>query len=57
MAVFIMGFALSFTGTVVTVVITCLVVGSVLLAPSIVIQYAVKAADREDRDRGFGPST
>ena len=52
-AVFVIGFALGFTPPVVTIVIASLVVGSVLLAPSIVLGYAVKAAEREDRERGF----
>jgi hypothetical protein len=36
------------------VVIGCLVVGSALLAPSIVIGYGVKAADRADRGEPSG---
>jgi heme/copper-type cytochrome/quinol oxidase subunit 3 len=52
-AVFVIGFAVGFTGPVVTVVTVCLVVGSILLAPSIVLGYAVKAAEREDRERGL----
>jgi hypothetical protein len=30
-----------------------LIIGSILLAPSIIIGYAVKAADRDDRERGL----
>jgi hypothetical protein len=52
-AVFVIGFALGFTGPVVAVVVACLIVGSLLLAPSIVLGYAVKAAEREDRERGI----
>lgn len=52
-AVFVIGFAVGFTGPLVTVVTVCLVVGSILLAPSIVLGYAVKAAEREDRERGL----
>ena len=33
-------------------VIGALLVGSVVLAPAIVFGYAVKAAEREDRDEG-----
>jgi hypothetical protein len=40
-ATFVIGFAISFNATVATIVITCLVVGSLLLAPSIVLGYAV----------------
>ena len=29
------------------------VIGCVLLAPSIIVGYAVKAAERDDRERGF----
>ncbi|HEX2047815.1 MAG TPA: hypothetical protein VHF27_08625 [Acidimicrobiales bacterium] len=47
--VFFVGAATTFRPAVVTVVIGCLAVGSALLAPSIVISYGVRAADREDR--------
>lgn len=47
--VFFVGAATSFRPVMVTVVIGCLAVGSALLAPSIVISYGVRAADREDR--------
>jgi heme/copper-type cytochrome/quinol oxidase subunit 3 len=53
MAVFVMAFALGFTPTMVTVVTATLVAGCILLAPSIVLGYAVKAAEREDRERGL----
>jgi hypothetical protein len=51
-AVFIIGFAVGFTGAIVAVVVTTLVVGSLLLAPAIVLGYAIKAAERDDRDHG-----
>lgn len=51
---FVAGALLDFPRALVTLIIVCLVVGSVLLAPAIVLGYAVKAADREDRERGFG---
>lgn len=50
---FVMAFAFGFQGPLVTVVIACIIAGSILLAPSIVIGYAVKAAEREDRERGL----
>ncbi len=50
MSSFVMAFVLGFSGPLVTVVVVTLIAGSVLLAPSIVIGYAVKAADRADRD-------
>jgi len=45
--VFVGGAATTFRPAMVTVVISCLAVGSALLAPSIVISYGVRAADRE----------
>lgn len=53
LATFIIGFAVSFTGLVAGIVIGSLVLGSVLLAPSIVLGYAVKAAEKDDRARGL----
>ena len=47
---FVIGFAAGFTGPVVTAILVALGVGSALLAPAIVLGYAVKAADREDRE-------
>lgn len=53
MALFVVGFAMGFTPTMVTLVLVPLIVSFVLLAPSIVLGYAVKAAEREDRERGL----
>jgi hypothetical protein len=33
-------------------VIACIIAGSILLAPSIIIGYAVKAAERDDLENG-----
>ncbi len=52
MAVFIIGFAIGFTTALVGIVVACLVIASALLAPSIVLGYAVKAAERDDREHG-----
>lgn len=52
-AVFIMAFAFSFNSTLVLIITVCLVAGSVLLAPAIVLGYAVKAADRDDIEKGI----
>jgi hypothetical protein len=49
---FFIGFFAGFTSTVVAVIVACMAVGSVALAPAIVASYAVKAADREDRELG-----
>lgn len=53
MALFVMAFAFRFTPLMVGLITFCLIAGSVLLAPSIVLGYAVKAAEREDRERGI----
>ena len=50
---FVVGFAAGFTPLVVTTIVAALVVGSLLLAPTRG-GYAVKAADRDDRERGLG---
>ena len=52
-AVFVIGFAVGFSATVATIVVVALVIGFALLAPSIVLGYAVKAAERDDRERGL----
>jgi energy-converting hydrogenase Eha subunit G len=44
-------FSTNFDGPLVTVVVITLIVGSVILLPSIVMGYAVRAAEREDRQR------
>jgi len=50
---FVLAFAFGFNGTMSALIITALVVGSILLAPAIVLGYAVKAAERDDRERGL----
>ncbi len=50
---FVLAFAFGFSGTMSAIIITALVVGSILLAPAIVLGYAVKAAERDDRVRGL----
>ncbi len=39
-----------FTSTLATATAACLIIGSLILAPAMVIKYAIKAADRADRD-------
>ncbi len=53
MALFFIAFAIGFSPTMATLVIVSFVIGCVLLAPSIIVGYAVKAAERDDRERGF----
>ena len=51
---FFVGFFTHFSPTLVRVVVGCLVVGSLVLAPAIVFGYAVKAAEREDQGLSSG---
>lgn len=47
---FFIGLATGWGSTVSAVIVFCLIVGSIVLAPAIVFSYAVKAADRADRE-------
>lgn len=49
---FFIGLFTSFTSTVSTLIIACIIVGSIVLAPAIVAGYAVKAAVRDDLEHG-----
>jgi hypothetical protein len=49
---FFVGLATSFSSGLVTLIEVCLLVGSACLAPSIVLAYAVKAAERDDLEHG-----
>ena len=50
LAAFVVGLVTGFTTAPATVAAVTLVAGSVLLAPSIIVGYGVKAADRADRE-------
>lgn len=49
---FFVGVAGGYSVTVAVVVVAALALGSAVLAPAIVLGFAVKAAEREDRPRG-----
>ncbi|MEY2421389.1 MAG: hypothetical protein QOI95_1456 [Acidimicrobiaceae bacterium] len=49
---FIVGFVGGYSDLLVALIVGCLGVGSAVLAPAIVFGYAVKAAEREDRELG-----
>jgi len=53
MVAFVIGFVAGFDGVTGPLIVTCIVVGSIVLAPAIVFGYAVKAAERDDRERGL----
>jgi len=50
---FVLAFAFGFSGVMSGLIIGALIVGTILLAPAIVLGYAVKAAERDDRERGL----
>ncbi len=50
--VLVAGLLTTFNDGVSAVVVACLVVGSLVLAPGIILGYATKAAERQDRERG-----
>ena len=50
MALFFIAFAVGFSSTMVTSIIVTFLIGCALLAPSIIIGYAVRAAERDGRD-------
>lgn len=52
MALFVVGLVVGFGGAVTPAVVAAIVVGSIVLAPAIVFGYAVKAAERDDREHG-----
>ena len=52
-ATFIIAFAIGFSSMLATTVVVCLIISFVLLAPSIVLGYAVKAAEREDLENNL----
>ncbi|MGY6501292.1 MAG: hypothetical protein ACXIVQ_10435 [Acidimicrobiales bacterium] len=53
--VFVWGSVAGFSDLTTMLIIGSLLIGSVVLAPAIVFGYAVKAADREDREQGLVP--
>ena len=50
---FLVALATDFNSTMATVVIASLTIGCVVLAPAIIVGYAVKAAERDDREHGL----
>jgi hypothetical protein len=51
-ALFFLALVVGFSALMAGLVVAALVAAFVLLAPSIVLGYAVKAAERDDRERG-----
>ena len=46
---FVVGLVAGYTTGITSTIVTCLIVGSIVLAPAIVFGYGVRAAEREDR--------
>lgn len=51
-ALFVLGLVAGFGGGVATGIVAALAAGSIVLAPAIVFGYAVRAAERDDREHG-----
>lgn len=52
-ALFVMAFAFGFNSVMASLVIVTMVISFILLAPSIVLGYGLKAADRDDAEQGL----
>lgn len=52
LVLFFLGLATEYTPRITGTIVACLIVGSIVLAPAIVFGYAVKAAERDDREHG-----
>ena len=50
---FFVGFAVDLSSALATAIVVSLVAGSVVLLPAIILGYAVRTAEREDRARGL----
>ena len=53
MVLFFIGLVAGYSSALTTVIVVAMVVGSIVLAPSIVFNYAVKAAEKDDREKGL----
>ena len=51
-ALFVIAFATGFSSTMAALVVASMIVSFVLLVPSIILGYAVKAAERDDLQHG-----
>ena len=50
---FLIGLAIGYTNRITSLIVSCLVAGSIVLAPAIVFNYAVRAAEKDDLARGL----
>ena len=49
----VVGLAGDLSTGITTAATACLIVGSIFLAPAVILGYAVNAAERDDREKGF----
>ena len=56
MVLFVVAATTGLPGAIVTAIILTMVLGSLVLAPAIVVGYGVRAADRDDRERAAARS-
>ena len=49
MVLFVVGLAAGLNDTITTLIVICMAVAAVILGPAIILGYAAKAADREER--------
>jgi hypothetical protein len=49
---FLVGLVFGYTTRITSTIVSCLVAGSIVLAPSIVFNYAVRAAEKDDVEHG-----
>jgi uncharacterized membrane protein len=54
MVMFVIGFVLGFPAWLVTTIIVAMMFGSAVLLPAIILGYAAKAAEKEERGEPFG---
>ncbi len=50
---FFLGLVIGYSDRIVSLIVSCLVAGSIVLAPAIVLNYAVRAAERDDVEKGL----
>ena len=50
---FLVGLIAGYSDGITQTIVICLVVGSIVLAPAIVFNYAVRAAEKDDAERGL----
>lgn len=49
----VIGLTVDLTDTITAAATACLIAGSVFLAPAVIVGYAVNAAERDDREKGY----